>query len=286
MKTILVPCDFSKPAIDAYRVAVDVAAQSRGTIHLLNVVELPVLHDTVLMPVLNFEQELLNELKTKGERRFKKIVEKYTKPGIKTTTKVEFGHVFTMIQDYVKDNNIDIVIMGSHGAGGLRELLIGSNAEKVVRSSAVPVLIVKNYSKAPVKNIVFPNTLETDTQEELTMRVKALQNFFKAHLHIVWINTPLNFASDSITLNRLDTFAKRYMLKNYTIHVYNHRDEEYGILEFANSVKADLIAIGTHGRRGIAHVLNGSLAEDIVNHSANLVWVSSLKNKPVTQPND
>jgi nucleotide-binding universal stress UspA family protein len=62
MKKILVPCDFSKPAINAYRFALDVAQQSKGTVHLLNVIELPILHDSVLMPVLNFEAQLLEEL--------------------------------------------------------------------------------------------------------------------------------------------------------------------------------------------------------------------------------
>ena len=57
MKKILVPCDFSKQAINAYRFALDIAAQSKGTILLLHVIELPVLHDSVLMPVLNFEEE-------------------------------------------------------------------------------------------------------------------------------------------------------------------------------------------------------------------------------------
>ena len=70
MKKILVPCDFSKPAINAFRFAVGIAAQSKGTVYLLNIVELPVLHDTVMMPVLSFEAELLKDLKERGRTRF------------------------------------------------------------------------------------------------------------------------------------------------------------------------------------------------------------------------
>lgn len=169
--------------------------------------------------------------------------------------------------------------MGSHGASGLREFFIGSNAEKIVRNSSIPVLVLKDYFKGPIKNIVFPNTLETEKQEDLTMKVKALQNFFKAQLHIVWINTPLNFTSDTITYERLNAFAKRFMLKDYTINIFNHPDEEKGILEFTRSVKGNLIAMGTHGRKGIAHLLNGSLAEDVVNHTKSLIWTYSLKNE-------
>lgn len=281
MKKILVPCDFSKPAINAYRFSLDIAAQSKGTIHLLNVIELPVMHDTVLMPVLNFEEQLLKDLRESAETRFKNITDKHSVEGVKVIVKTAFGSVSRMIQDYVKKESIDLVVMGSHGASGAREFFIGSNAERVVRNAHVPVLVIKDYFKGPIKNIIFPNTMETENQEDLVMKVKALQNFFKAHLHLVWINTPLNFTSDTRTNERLEAFAKRFLLKDYTIRVFNHTDEERGILEFSNSVKGDIIAMGTHGRKGIAHLLNGSLAEDVVNHNRGLVWTYAFKNEPV-----
>ncbi len=280
MQKILVPCDFSKPAINAFRFALDIASQSKGAIHLLHVIELPVLHDTVLMPVLNFEEQLLQELRDKANERFKKIAEKYTAEKVKIVTKVAFGAVTRMINDYISENGIDLVLMGSHGSSGVREIFIGSNAEKIVRNSQVPVFIMKDYHKGPIKNIVFPNTLDTENQEELVMKVKALQNFFKARLHIVWINTPVNFTSDVKTMERLNAFAKRFMLKDYTINVFNHPDEEKGILYFATAVKGDLIAMGTHSRKGLAHLVSGSLAEDIVNHSKGLIWTYTLQTQP------
>ncbi len=279
MKKILVPCDFSKQAINAFRYAIDIAVQSKGTVHLLHVIELPVLHDTLLMPVLNFEEQLLKELKEKSVSEFKKITNKYSADGAKVVFEVKFGAVTRMIQDYIKEQSIDLVIMGSHGASGVREFLIGSNAEKMVRNSPVPVLILKHFYKGPIKNIVFPNTLETENQEGLVMKVKALQNFFKAHLHIVWINTPLNFTSDKVTKERLTKFVKRFMFKDFTIHIFNHGDEEQGILQFTRQIGGNLIAMGTHGRKGIAHVVSGSLAEDVANHTQSPIWTYSLKNE-------
>lgn len=281
MKKILVPCDFSKPAINAYRFALDLAAQSKGTIHLLNVVELPVLNDTMLMPVLGVEKQLLDELHQNAGIRFKKITDKYKAEGVSVSSKVEVGAVSSVLREYITREAIDIVVMGTHGASGIRELFVGSNAEKMVRRSPVPVLVVKDYDKRPVKNIVFPNTLDTEGQEDLVMKVKSLQNFFKARLHIVWINTPFNFTSDEVTNARLGAFAKRFMLKDYAIHIFNDISEEQGIQAFSNSVKGDLIAMATHGRKGISHLLNGSLAEDVVNHNKGLVWTYSLKNEPV-----
>ena len=278
MKKILVPCDFSEQAINAFRFAVDIAAQSKGEIHLVHVVELPVLHDTMLMPVLSFEEALFEELRVKAEKQFQKLAAKYVSGTTKVKMKVLFGGTARMILDYIDDVKIDLVTMGSKGSSGVREYLVGSNAEKIVRGSSVPVLVVKKYVKASsIKDIVFPNTLHTETQEDLVMKVKALQNFFKAKIHIVWINTPSNFTRDKITHERLTAFAKRFMFKDYTIHVYNDPYEESGVINFTHDFKADMIAIGTHGRKGLAHLMSGSVAEDLVNHVDCPIWTYAIK---------
>lgn len=279
MKHILVPCDFSEQAINAFRVALDVAHQSGGTIHVVNVVELPVLHDTVLMPVLSFEESLLNELRENASKQFEKIQQTYAGEGVKIVSSIEFGATSMMLLDYVADNEIDLVVMGTKGASGMKELLIGSNAEKIVRHAPCPVMVIRKYvPMKSIKKIVFPNSLEQDG-EDLVMHVKALQDFFKASLHVVWINTPNNFVSDSITQKRLHDFASRYMLKDFTINVYNDRFEENGIINFTHFIGADMIVMGTHGRKGISHVLNGSVTEDVVNHVDCPIWTYTIKKK-------
>lgn len=282
MKKILVPCDFSKPAVNAFKFATGIAAQEKATVHVLFVTELPVMPATVVMPVMGFETAFVEDITEKAEKEFKALAEKYNATGAKAKFAFELGSVSQKILDFIDTEKIDLVIMGSHGASGLREIFIGSNAEKIVRKSPVPVLIVKNYFAGKVTNIVFPNTLETEHQEDLVMKVKALQALFNAKLHIVYINTPLNFTSDRVTLARLQSFANRFMIKDFTINVYNHTDEEEGINLFARKVNAELIAMGTHGRRGIAHLVNGSLAEDVANHADRLVWTYSMK---TSQPN-
>lgn len=281
MKKLLVPCDFSTPSLHAFQFALDAAHAANGTVYLLHVVELPVLHDSVLMPVLSFEEDLMNELKAKAQKEFDIIKRKYNTRDVKVVAGVLFGKIADVIRRYTKDQEIDAIIMGSHGATGAREFFIGSNAERIVRQSQVPVLVLKDAYKGPIKNIVFPNTLDTESQEDLVQKVKALQHFFKAHLHIVWINTPLNFTSDSETRKRLEKFVNRYQFKDYTINVYNHVNPEDGILEFAKSIDASLIAMGTHGRTGLAHIFHGSLTESLVNHTDKLVWSYIIKDEPV-----
>ena len=272
MKNILVPCDFSKPAVNAFRFALDIAAKSKGIVYLLNVIELPAIHDPIIMPVISFEKEFLNELKEKTTKEFDKIITRYKPDAVEVRTEVAFGAASRMIQDFIKKKKIDIVIMGSHGATGIREYFIGSNAEKIVRNSPVPVLVLKDPYKGRVENIVFPNTLETEKQDKLITKVKELQAFFKATVHILYVNTPTNFTADNITLERLRQFAKQFAFRNYTLNVYHYPSEESGIIQFTSQIKGDMVAMGTHGRKGLAHFLNGSLAEDVVNHAKFPIW--------------
>lgn len=277
MKKLLVPCDFSKPAINAYRFALDTAVQSKGIVYVLHVIELPMMYDTTLMPALAFEKEWLEDMKADAQKRFSRILEKYKTENVKVEFEVVAGSINSAIVDCVKQNAIDLIVMGSQGANGLREYLVGSNTEKIVRTSEVPVLVIKDYFKGPITKIVFPNALLEDEQTELVIKVKALQQFFKAHLYIVWINTPARFQSDPVSYLRLETFSKKHQLKNYTLAVFNQINEEAGILQYTDMIGGNLIAMGTRGRKGLAHLMNGSKAEDVVNHSKAIIWTYRIK---------
>ena len=279
MKKILVPCDFSESAIHAFRFALDAATLSNGTVHLLNVIELPAMPNTAFTPVRSFGMPLMKEMSAKTQGNFDKMSTKYALGNVKVVKNVEFGVPSKIMLDYVKKNSMDVIIMGSHGTSGLRDYFVGSNSEKIVRNSSVPVIVVKDVLKGPVKNIVFPNTFDTQNQEDLVLKVKALQTFFKAHLHLVWINTPANFAPDTITLKRLSTFAKRFTLKDFTISVFNHLTEEEGIIHYTNSINGDLIAMGTHGRKGLSHMMSGSTAEDVASQGKSLIWTYLIKKR-------
>lgn len=277
MKRILVPCDFSRPAINAYRFALKIAARSGRSVHLIYVIELPVLHDTMLMPVLSIEQDYIDDLRIKAEKSFSKLLKRYKTGGVKVKTEVVFGAVITMITDQVKAKKIDAIIMGSHGASGMKEIFIGSNAEKIVRKATVPVFILKDLYDDNIERIVFPYTPETDDQKAYVAKIVDLQKFFQADLHIVWINSPNVFHRDIDILKRLRDFAKRYRLKDFSIHVFNDLNERDGIINFADTVNADLIAMGTRGARGITHLLTGSITEDVVNRVKWPIWTYVVK---------
>ena len=276
MEKILVPCDFSEQAIHAFRLAIDIANTSSAEVHVLHVIELPIMHDDVLTPLPSFDENLLKEL---GERAEIKLAElkKESKQELFVTTIIEFGPIVSTITNYQEANNIALIVMGTKGISGIEEVFIGSTAEKVVRHASCPVAVVKRRTAvSELRHIVFPNSLEKG-QEDLVMHVKALQDVLKATLHIVWIDTSDKSDDHTLIKQQLEDFAKRFMLKDYTINVFKANDRETGIINFTHWINASMIAMGTHARKGLSHFFKGSVAEDVVNHVDCPIWTYVIK---------
>jgi nucleotide-binding universal stress UspA family protein len=278
MKKILVPFDFSAEALNALRSALGFGSNDNAEILVLHVIELPIVHDSVLLPVMTFEQSLLEDLKEKAQKTFERVYAGFAASKVEVKLNISFGPISRVILSYIKNENIDLVIMGTKGSSGIHEILIGSNTEKIVRASPAPVLVLREPLKTgDIRNIVFPTNVDFEQMDPLIQRVKALQHSCKATLHLVWINTPGNFSNDERSLSRLNEFAKRYMLVDYKVNVFNDAHEEAGIIRFCHYIGADLLVMATHGRKGLAHVFRGSLTEDVVNHIDLPVWTFSAR---------
>ena len=157
--------------------------------------------------------------------------------------------------------------MGSHGASGIKEMFVGSNAEKVVRTSIVPVLVIKNeHEKFQVSDFVFASDFKNDNKETYKQAVK-FAKAFDSKIHLLMVNTANNFMTSYDANTRINDFISGQMFDNYTITVHNDTSVEQGILNFSKDLDADLIGISTHGRQGIAHFFNSSISEDLVNHA-------------------
>jgi nucleotide-binding universal stress UspA family protein len=157
--------------------------------------------------------------------------------------------------------------MGSHGASGFKEMFIGSNAEKVVRSSEVPVLIIKNeIENFKINKFVFASDFSDEIKGPFE-KVVAFANAFDAELNLVMINTPNSFKSTLVSQDIMNKFLAGFSIKKHVTHIFNDANVEKGILNFAKSIDADLIGMCTHGRKGLSHFFNGSISEDLVNHA-------------------
>jgi nucleotide-binding universal stress UspA family protein len=116
-------------------------------------------------------------------------------------------------------------------------------------------------------------------EEVFSRIVRATQKVYDSTIHLVRINTPGNFQRDVVVKKYMADFARKLQLKNFTINVFNDITEEEGIIYFSEGIGADLIAMATHGRTGFAHVLAGSIAEDVVSHSKRPVLTFVTKHR-------
>jgi nucleotide-binding universal stress UspA family protein len=125
---------------------------------------------------------------------------------------------------------------------------------------------------------VYATSLSKD-EEVFSRVIKKTQQIYDSTVHLVRINTAGNFQRDAVVKKSMADFARKLQLKNFTINVFNDLTEEEGIIYFAESINADMIAMATHGRTGFAHVLAGSIAEDVVSHSKRPVLTFVTKNR-------
>ena len=267
MKKILVPTDFSEQAEYALKLAAQFAKKNNAEIYLLHMLELP---PDMTNPVGDTRTSDLPEalyfLKL-AKKRFSEVLARPYLQGLTVHETVEFHQAFEGIMETSKKHDCDFIIMGSQGASGFKEMFVGSNTEKVVRTSEIPVLVIKNdHSDYKVNNLVFATNLDPESKKVL-QEVVDFSKLVEARLHLVYVNTANDFKTSQDTDDHLKNYMDGLPFNNYEFHVHNDSSVESGILNFARKINADLIGIATHGRKGLSHFFNGSVSEDLVNHS-------------------
>ncbi|SEH47019.1 Nucleotide-binding universal stress protein, UspA family [Halopenitus malekzadehii] len=135
---ILVPTDGSPAADAAIDHAIDLAKQYDARIHALYVV------DGSAYSTLEAGSEIVvGALESEGEEATDRVAEAAADAGVEAVTSVVNGTAYRTISEYVDDNAIDLIVMGTHGRQGLDRYLLGSVTERVVRTADVPVLTVR-----------------------------------------------------------------------------------------------------------------------------------------------
>lgn len=265
MKKILVPTDFSKHAEYALKVAVQIAKKNDGEIVLIHMLELPTSGNDAVSSAHEIPELML--FKNAAIRKLDDILEEDYLKDVKVSKLIQFEMAFDGILKSGKSHDADLIVMGSHGAKGFQEMFIGSNTEKVVRNSEVPVLVIKKEdANFKADKFVFASDFSEEIKKPFE-KVVAFANQFNSHLHLVMINTPNNFKTTRDSQKIMDEFVSNFKIDNFSTHIYNDVNVEKGILHFAKSIDADLIGTSTHGRKGLAHFFNGSISEDLVNHA-------------------
>ncbi len=268
MKKIIVPVDFSEHSEYALKTAAKLAKK--------NDAELLVLHMLEMSDLMLTSSDELQSQKTVfffklAEQKFEDFLEKDYLKDIKVTPIVKHFKVFSEVDDVAKKHDADLIVMGSHGTSGVMEFFVGSNTERVVRNAEIPVLVVKNTITQINFDVV---TFACDFSEEcIDAYKKAIDMFSKtgSKVYFVYVNLPNDrFKSSQEMEKRVFNFftqAEGNIDKMEDVHYVSDYTVEDGILNFSNKIGADLIAIPTHGKKGLAHFFEGSIGEDVANHA-------------------
>ncbi len=267
MKKILIPIDFSDEAKYACKVASQIAKKTNSEIILLHMLDIP---SEAIDPIES------NNLRGGGQaifimkaihKRFEKIKALPFFDGLKVTEDVKFHKAFNGVIEESKKYDVDLIVMGSQGATGLKEMLVGSNTEKVVRHSEIPVLVIKHdVENFDINDIIFASDFSDDTKKSF-LKVIDFANTFNAKLHLLFINTIHNFESTKVSNDKLKNFISGFDIKDHTVNIYNDTTIEEGILNFGKEITADIIAINTHGRSGLSQLFSESISKEIANHA-------------------
>lgn len=279
MDKILVPFDFSDVATHALNFAADLARKNEAKVTVINVIEQPTPDTIKTMGIRDYDpmenlymMKLIESVKAKMEN----LMTESGYKDINLNYKIVLGQPFNEITEEIKTEGIELVVMGTSGASGAQEFLVGSNAERMVRYSECPVITLSEPADvSKIKSIVVASNFQ-DVPKSFITHISRLQEAFQAELRLVKINTPASFTITRNDKKQMEDFIKQSRISKCTYEIYNFSNEEDGIIAYAEDINAQLIAVGTRQKKGLGHFLSGSIAEDVVNHSKVPVWTFGL----------
>ena len=266
MKNILVPTDFSDCGKIAEKVAISIAEKNKAKIDFLHMMNISKFYIQSATASHHLPEEIQNSL-GKAQQYLNDLTKSTENKGIESKSYISENISVDEIKNHINKHQIDLVVMGSHGASGIKEAFLGSNTQKVLRSVQVPILVVKEEPKdLNFSNIVFASTFKEDVHH-VFQKVQNFANIFGSTIHLLYVNMPYNFEETDTSADRIHAFASKYPGSNFKFHIYNAFDEESGILNFSKLNNIDLISTSTHGKSGFMQILSPSITESLANHS-------------------
>jgi nucleotide-binding universal stress UspA family protein len=146
IETILVPTDFSEHSEKAYAEAIHLAKTFGARIHLLHVYDIP---NLATVYEITFPDRVNDGIREAALRKLDSWTERATAEGVEASIHIEFGAPARIIADYAREAKIDLIVIGKRGLGAIRQMLMGSVAERTARAAPCPVLIVGADTQEP-----------------------------------------------------------------------------------------------------------------------------------------
>ncbi len=281
-ETLLIPTDGSEPAEIAARRGFDLAEALEATVHVLSVADSSVATGAGYS---GDSPSIRKRLRNTATDRAGRLRDEAVERGLDTTAVTREGIPANEIVDYADEHGVDAIVIGTSGRGGLSRSIVGSVADKVVRTASVPVLTITPSaasgaaSARTVDSLLLP-TDGSETAEVAIERGLALAAHLQATVHFLSVvdsdltDTLATVSDDDVDhsstlleranthLETLATDARDRDLEVVTRAKAGSPAEE--IVDYAESEDIDLIAMGTAGRGGFSRMLLGSVTDAVV----------------------
>lgn len=278
IKNILTPTDFSETALLAIEHSAFMARISKATLHLLHVIKISEFAYTINNPAAPGYN--IHEVENFGLQKLDEIAAGLkVKYGININTSISKGNPAEEIEIAVTNFNIDVVIMGTHGASGFNEYFIGSNAHKTIKKCHCPVLTVQvDSKKIGFHDIVLPIENTYHSLEKVNKTVD-LAKLYAAKIHLLGVQHKQDETATKAFNMMLENVEKVITHAGLAFDrtVVNGDNLAEQTLKYAEKSGADLIVVLTDHESELNDSLLGALAKQMVNHSK--IPVLSIKPK-------
>lgn len=243
--TILVPIDFSACSIKALELTLSLANKEKDLLLLAHVIE----------PVYNFAAPAaisVAQISQESKLRAKKLLAAYENYGVKMRFFHEEGHVALTLYNLAKKEEVDLVVMGTQGASGLKKSLVGSVTVSLLKEVDCPVLVVPAQASSSIrKNFTFAVAYanhESILLNKLIAWVSEWQGSLSL-LHVEAVPGP-TFTEELMTLGLKQYLAQTYPKSSYPLKIFKSDQVLEGLLTYMNQ-EQDQILVMAHAHHSI-----------------------------------
>jgi nucleotide-binding universal stress UspA family protein len=283
IKSVLVATDFSETARAGVDWAIEIARDHGARIRLVHGLLLAHrMTDYVPAP-----PDFTEALQAAAAARLEEVCDRVRQAGIEVSSDLRLGLPSQAILEAVREEEADLLVLGTRGLSGVGHLLLGSTAERVVQHSTCPVLSVHpgdHERHRRIRTILVPTDFSRDAELATAAATRLLGDDVEGArivllhaYHLPFEYTAYGTIPMSVDYTRDVEGAAQERLAEISaaladsgLEVEVRAIEGYPpevIVDEAESSSADLIAMGTHGRTGLAHLFLGSTAERVVQHA-------------------
>jgi nucleotide-binding universal stress UspA family protein len=266
MNDILIPTDFSDCALNASIYGIHLAKALDKDIKFMHVYHIPSIDP-------NMPPEMVDEMVTEDEKRsqeefevFKSKLQPYLKD---VTTMVRYnlrqGFAVDEIARSAKELNATMVVMGTHGASGIKQIL-GSNAANVIERCSFPVMAIPEEARYEgINDIVYATDLKTDDHQYID-QLLFLADRMSARITLLHISKPGDEPNEVQLENIKTYFWKELAMEHIDFDVISDKDAEKAIEGYLDANPCDLLALLTRRRNIIERVFKKSLTRRLAFH--------------------